>query len=78
MYLAEEPDFVLLLPDGRHFLMPNLDRHIKAKYLTKYVRISGEQESESIWVDRLEVKESGQSRQVWSWKQQQQLYKGGG
>jgi hypothetical protein len=78
MYLALEPDFVIVFPDGNHFLLPNLDRHIKSKYLERNVRISGEQESESIWVDKLEVKEGDQYRQVWSWKQQQEMYKGGG
>lgn len=78
MYVAQEPDFVLLLPDGRHFLLPNLDRHIKSRYLTRNVRVSGEQKSESIWVDRLEVKEGDQYRKVWSWKKQQEIYKGGG
>ena len=65
---------MLLLSDGRYFLLPNLDRHIKSKYLTMNVRVSGEQKSDSIWVERLEVKESDQYRQVWSWKQQQKMY----
>ena len=34
MYIALEHDFVLLLPDGSHFVLPNLDRGIKARYIT--------------------------------------------
>lgn len=80
MYIAEEPDFVLLLPDGRDFLLPNVDRLVKSKYVGVNVQVSGEQKSEYIWVTKLAVKEGNQYRQVWSWKQWQKRYigKGGG
>jgi len=79
MYMAQEPDFVLLLPDRRYFLLPNVDRLVKSKYLGMNVRVSGVQKSESIWVTTLDVKEGGQYRQVWSWEQLQKMYiKSGG
>jgi len=77
-HLALEHDFVLLLPDGKHYFLPNLSRVTKARYATREVRISGEIEDHEIWVDRLEVKEGDKYREVWSWKQQQEMYKGGG
>ena len=55
MYISLERDFVLLSTDGRHFLLPNIDRHIKVKYLTKAVRISGNQKESSILVNKFEV-----------------------
>lgn len=77
-HIALEQDFLLLLPNDKHYFLPNLDRAIKARYVTKAVRISGEQEGDSIWVDSLEVKEGSKYRRVWSLKQQQEMYKGGG
>jgi hypothetical protein len=78
MHIAMEHDFVLLLPNGDHYFLTNLGRVTKARYANKEVRISGEIENHEIWVDKVEVKESGKYRKVWSWKEQQELYKGGG
>jgi hypothetical protein len=73
MYIALEHDFVLLLADGRHFVLPNLDRGIKARYLTKDVRIRGKQKGTTIWVDNLELKEGQRYRLVWNFKEQQKM-----
>lgn len=77
-HIAIEHDFVLLRPDGEHYFLTNLSRITKARYATRSVRVSGEIKDHEIWVDKLEVKEGDQYRQVWSWKQQQEMYKGGG
>lgn len=73
MYIALEHDFVLLLPDGRHFVLPDLDRGIKARYLTKEVRIRGEQKGTTIRVENFEVKKGNQYRLVWNFQEQQKL-----
>ena len=73
MYIALEHDFVLLLSDGSHFVLPNLDRGIKARYLTKDVRIHGVQKGTSIWVEKLEVKVGKQYRLVWDFQVQKKL-----
>ena len=73
MYIALEPDFVLLLPDGRHFVLPNLDRGIKTRYLTKDVRIRGEQKGTAIWVEQLQVKEGQHYRPMWDFKEQRKI-----
>jgi hypothetical protein len=73
MYIALEHDSVLLLADGRHFVLPNLDRGIKARYLTKDVRIRGKQKGTTIWVDNLELKEGQRYRLVWNFKEQQKM-----
>lgn len=77
-HIAIEHDFVLLLPNGEHYFLPNLNRAIKARYVAKPVQISGDLENHEIWVDRLDVKKGNKYTSVWSWKEQQELYKGGG
>jgi hypothetical protein len=73
MYIALEHDFVLLLNDGRHFVLPNLDRGIKARYLTKDVRIRGQQKGTTIWVEQLEVKDGQRYRLVWDREKQRKI-----
>ena len=77
-HIAVEHDFVLLLLNGKHYFLPNLNRAVKARYLAKKVRIRGGLEGSEIWVDSLDVKKGGSYINVWSWEKQQQLYKGGG
>lgn len=77
-HIAIEHDFVLLLPNGKHYFLPNLNRAIKARYVAKPVQISGDLENHEIWVDRLDVKKGNKYISVWSWEEQQELYKGGG
>ena len=73
MYIALEHDFVLLLPDGRHFVLPNIDRGIKTRYLTKDVRIRGQQKGTTIWVEKLEAKERQKYRLVWDIQKQRKV-----
>ena len=69
MYISLEHDFVLVTPDGRHFLLPKLNVLIKARYLTQHVRITGEQKGDdSIWVKNLEVKKDHNYKTVWNKK----------
>jgi hypothetical protein len=77
-HIALEHDFVLLLPDGEHYFLPNLNRAIKARYVGIPVRISGELENHEIWVDSLDVKKGNAYGNVWSWEKQQELYKDDG
>ena len=73
MYIAMEHDFILLLPDGRHFVLPNLDRGIKTRYLTKDVRIRGEQEGTTIWVEQLLIKKGQRYRLVLDLEKQRKI-----
>ena len=77
-HIALEHDFVLLLPNGNHYFLPNLNRAIKARYVAKPVRISGKIEDHEIWVDRLAVKKGAKYDTVWSWERQQELYQENG
>ncbi len=73
-HVAAEHDFVLLLPDGDHYFLLNLDRAIKAKYVTLSVRVLGRKQGHSIWVFTLEVKKGGKYKQVWSFEEQRRIY----
>ena len=73
-HIAAEHDFVLLLPDGDHYFLLNLDRAIKAKYITLPVRVLGRKQGHGIWVYAFEVKKGGKYKQVWSFEEQQRIY----
>ncbi len=73
--IAAEYDFVLLLPDGDHYFLLNLDRAIKAKYVTLPVRVLGKKQGHGIWVHTLEVKKGDKYKQVWSFEEQQRIYR---
>jgi len=67
-HLILEPDFALILNDGNYWLMPNIARHVKAKYVHNAIRVTGDLNSKynSIEVDKLEVKKNGSYATVWS------------
>lgn len=74
-HIAAEHDFVLLLPDGDHYFLLNLYRAIKAKYVTLPVRVVGRKQGHGIWVYTFEVKKDGKYKQVWSFEEQQEIYR---
>jgi len=55
------------------FVLPNLDRGIKARYLAKDVRIRGKQKGTTIWVEKLENKEGQKYRLVWDILEQKKI-----
>ena len=69
-HLLIENNFVLLVSDGKYYYLPNLGRTIKARYADKDVQITGKAKGESIIVDKLEVKEGGKYKLVWSIEKQ--------
>lgn len=86
-HLMLEPDFVLLLDSGEYYLLPNVARVVKAKYVHKSVKITGDLISKykSIDVDKLEVKDAGSYKTVWSkammmkeWEKRQEEFYGSG
>lgn len=69
-HLLIENNFVLLASDGKYYYLPNLNRTIKARYVGKSVQITGKATGESIIVDKLEAKEGGKYKLVWSTEKQ--------
>ena len=86
-HLTLEPDFVLLLDDGDYFLLPNLARDVKARYIQKSIRVVGDvnPKHKSIDVNKLQVKVGDSYKTVWSkkmmmeeWKMRQEEFYGAG
>ncbi len=69
-HLALEPDFVLYLENGEYFLLPNIHRIIKAKYVHHEIRVTGKKNPRyaTIDVNTLQVKKGDRFITVWSKK----------
>lgn len=69
-HLALEPDFVLYLEKGDYFLLPNVARIVKAKYVHQPIRVIGDLNPKynSIDVDELQIKNGDAYKTVWSKK----------
>jgi hypothetical protein len=80
--VALESDFVVQQPDGSFYIIPNVDRAVKARVVLEDVQISGDvnDQYKSITADQIQVKRDGQWKTVWSQKMQedlrQELFKG--
>ena len=76
-HIALEPDFVLVMPDGEYYFMPNLSRGIKARHAYKTVRIHGELRKQELWVDRLvdvDKKKGSRSKTTWDWSAREDFW----
>ena len=75
--VAIEKDFVLQMPDGSFYLLPNVDRAVKARLVLDDVIVSGtvNERHKSIEADLIKVKRGGQLRAVWSDAIVEELYK---
>ncbi len=73
-HVALEHDFVLVLPNGKHYFLPNLRRGIKARHAGQTVRVRGELDDHAIWVEKLSVKRGNTYQSVWDLKEQKKLY----
>ena len=67
-HIALEREFVLSVPGGNYYFLPNISRSLKTSYLNKPVRITGDLRSNTLVVAAIEVKEDGAYREVWNWK----------
>lgn len=74
---ALEADFVIQKPDGEYYMIPNIDRAVKARYFLEEVRITGQIDPryKAITADKLEVKKDGTYQTVWSQAAQEELRK---
>ena len=76
-HIALEPDFVLVMPNGEYYFMPNLSRSVKARHAYKNVRIHGELRNQELWVDRLvdvDKTKGGRSKSTWDWSYQEEFW----
>ena len=76
-HIALEPDFVLVMPNGEYYFMPNLNRGIKARHAYKNVRIHGELTKQELWVDKmvdLDKKKGNRAKTTWDWSAQDDFW----
>ena len=77
-HIALEPDFVLVIPSGEYYFMPNLNRSVKARHAYKNVRVHGELRIQELWVDRLvdiDEKKGGRAKTTWDWSAPEEFWK---
>ena len=77
-HIALEPDFVLVIPSGEYYFMPNLNRSVKARHAYKNVRVHGELRRQELWVDRLvdiDEKKGGRAKTTWDWSAPEEFWK---
>jgi hypothetical protein len=76
-HIALEPDFVLVMPDGIYYFMPNLNRSVKARHAYKNVRVHGELTRQELWVDKLvdlDKKKGNRAKTTWDWSAQDEFW----
>jgi hypothetical protein len=76
-HIALEPDFVLVIPSGEYYFMPNLNRSVKARHAYKNVRVWGELRIQELWVDRLvdiDKKKGGRAKTTWDWSAREDFW----
>ena len=76
-FIAMEPDFVLVMPNGEYYFIPNLNRSVKVRHAYRKVVIQGERKGQEIWVDRLDEME-GKKRKTqssWDWSREDEFWK---
>lgn len=73
-HIALEADFVLVLPGGDYYFMPNLQRGTKMRYVLERVTVNGDVDEKyrTIDVNELIADKRGKKRVVWSKKMQRE------
>lgn len=69
-HIALEDDFVLVMPNGEYYFMPNLYFSVKARHAYRTVRVHGERRNQEVWVDKLvdlDKNKRARSKTTWDW-----------
>lgn len=81
-HLALETDFVVQQADGTFYLVPNVDRAVKARLVLEEVSVTGDVNDryKSVTASEIAVKRGGEMKTIWTQKMQdearQALYRG--
>ena len=69
-HIALESDFVLIVPGGDYYFLPNLSRDIKARHVLEDVQVTGDVNPKyrSIKVQELKVKSGSGFKTIWTQK----------
>ncbi len=75
-HIALEPDFVIVMPSGEYYFMPNLNRSVKARHAYKNVRIHGTLTRQELWVDKMVDLDArgSRSKTTWDWSAQDEFW----
>jgi hypothetical protein len=76
-HIGLEPDFVLVMPTGEYYFMPNLNRGVKSRHAYKNVRVHGELTGQELWVDKmvdLDKKTGNRAKSTWDWSAQDEFW----
>jgi len=67
-HLAMEREFVLLTSGGDYYLMPNVPRDTKVRYVLMHAQVTGTMDNkhDAIYVDVLKIKRGDSYKTVWS------------
>ena len=70
-HIALESDFVLVMPDGDYYFLPNLSRDIKARHVLEDVQVTGDVNPKyhTIKVKELKVKSGSGFKTIWTQEQ---------
>jgi hypothetical protein len=69
-HIALEDDFVLVMPNGEYYFMPNVYSSVKARHAYRNVRVHGERRKQEVWVDKLvdlDRKNRARAKTTWDW-----------
>jgi hypothetical protein len=75
-FITMEPDFVLVVPNGEYYFIPNLSRSVKVRHAYRKVVVQGERKGQEIWVDRLDELD-GKKRKTpssWDWSREDEFW----
>ncbi len=71
--IVDKDDFVFLLPGGDYYLLPNIDRNIKARHAGQQARITGKLNGQAIIAERIELKRDIGYETVWAERWEEDL-----
>ena len=77
-FIAMEPDFVFVVPNGEYYFIPNLSRSVKIRHAYLKVLVEGELTGQELWVDNLvdldKKKKTGKAKSSWDWSRQDEFW----
>jgi len=76
-FIAMEPDFVLVVPNGEYYFMPNLSRSVKIRHAYREVIVHGDLKGQELWVDKMDDLEGMKGRKTpssWDWSREDEFW----
>ena len=77
-FIAMETDFVLVVPSGEYYFIPNISRTVKVRHAYKKVLVKGERTGQEIWADNIvdldKVKKGGKTKSTWDWTRHDEFW----